>query len=145
VTDRDLTKTLPGTGPTPLVDGDAVATILRDLVLGVDELGKGLHAKLDKLAPAAPPQAMPWGTACLMGIAGAPAAPPAAPSQPPPASKRQVAGQVAAATTFNLAKWGTFAIGILGIAAQIAKVWRPSLVAPLDQALDLVHQWTGQQ
>lgn len=127
MTDRDLTKTLPGTGPTPLIDGDAVATILRDLVLGVDELGKGLHAKLDKLAPPAAPDA--------------PAAPPATPSQPPAASKRQVA----AATTMNLAKWGTLAIGVLGIAAQIAKVWRPSLVAPLDQALDLLHQATGQK
>jgi hypothetical protein len=92
---RDLTKTLPGTGPTPLVDGDAVATILRDLVLGVDSLGKGLHAKLDTLTPPEAPAA------------------PETPSQPPAASK----GQKAAAGVVNLGKYA----GLFVIAAIVAR------------------------
>jgi hypothetical protein len=117
---RDLRQTLPGTGPIPLVDGDAVATILRDLVVGVDELGKGLHAKLDAQAVA---QATP------------PSSPPKPrPSLPAAAAQHAVAG----------AKWLALAVGVLGIAAQIAKVWRPSLAAPLDQAVELLKGLTGQ-
>lgn len=57
------------------------------------------------------------------------------PSPAPASLPKQIAGH-----TVSLAKWGTLAIGVLGIAAQVAKVWRPSLVAPLDQALDLAKQ-----
>lgn len=130
---RDLTKTLPGTGPLKLVDGDAVATVLRDLAIGVDELGKGLHAKLDTLALAPRPVNGPSGGQRDPASAAAP------PSQPPPASKRQVA----TAATVGVVKWGTLAIGILGIAAQVAKIWRPSLVAPLDQIIAIGKQLTG--
>ncbi|HEY6056222.1 MAG TPA: hypothetical protein VIU86_19990 [Gaiellaceae bacterium] len=92
---RDLTKTLPGTGPTPLVDGDVVAVVLRDLALGVDDLGKSLHAKLDKLTPPDAPDA------------------PETPSQPPAATK----GQKAAAGAVNLGKYA----GLFVIAAIVAR------------------------
>jgi hypothetical protein len=57
------------------------------------------------------------------------------PSPAPTSLPMQIAGH-----TMNVAKWGTLAIGVLGIAAQVAKVWRPSLVAPLDQLLDIAKQ-----
>jgi hypothetical protein len=57
------------------------------------------------------------------------------PSPAPTSLPKAIAGH-----TVNVAKWGTLAIGVLGIAAQVAKLWRPSLVAPLDQLLDLVKQ-----
>jgi hypothetical protein len=57
------------------------------------------------------------------------------PSPAPDSLPKAIAGH-----TVSVAKWGTLAIGVLGIAAQVAKVWRPSLVAPLDQLLDLVKQ-----
>lgn len=57
------------------------------------------------------------------------------PSPAPASLPKQLAGH-----TVAIAKWGTLAIGVLGIAAQVAKMWRPSLVAPLDQLLDLVKQ-----
>lgn len=60
------------------------------------------------------------------------------PSPAPVSLPKAIAGH-----TVNLAKWGTLAIGILGIAVQVAKVWRPSLVGPLDQALDIAKQVTG--
>lgn len=58
------------------------------------------------------------------------------PSPAPVSLPKQLAGH-----TVSLAKWGTLAIGVLGIAAQVAKVWRPGLAAPLDQAIGLAKQF----
>lgn len=57
------------------------------------------------------------------------------PSPAPASLRKQIAGH-----TVNIAKWATLTIGVLGIAAQVAKIRHPELVAPLDQLLDLVKQ-----
>lgn len=57
-------------------------------------------------------------------------------SQPPPLpqTKRQAAAQVVG----NAAKWTTIAVGVLGIAAQIASQFKPGLVGPLQTLIQLL-------
>jgi hypothetical protein len=63
--------------------------------------------------------------------------PPLAPSAlptPVPPSRRQAASQVAA----NAAKYVTLTVGVLGIAAQVAAVFKPGLVGPLQTLIQLL-------
>lgn len=67
---RDLTKTLPGTGVTPLVDGDLVAGVIRDLAIGVQRLENGMHQRFDALEPA-PTETIPPPSKGQKAAAGA--------------------------------------------------------------------------
>lgn len=55
-------------------------------------------------------------------------------SVPPPLSRRQVAAR----WTGKAAQWVTLAVGVLGIAAQVAAIFRPDLVGPIQTVIQLL-------
>lgn len=61
-----------------------------------------------------------------------------APSLTPEAPKSRAA--IAGKLTLNLGKYTALVVGVLGIAAQIAHIWRPDLEGPLQTLL----KWVGQ-
>lgn len=44
----------------------------------------------------------------------------------------------ALALTGNVAKWGAVAVGVLGVASQIAAMFRPDLVGPIQTVIQLI-------
>jgi hypothetical protein len=36
------------------------------------------------------------------------------------------------------AKWGAIAVGVLGVAAQVARIWRPDLAGPIETLQQLL-------
>lgn len=59
---------------------------------------------------------------------------PSVPVTPVPPSRKQAATQVVT----NAAKWTTIAVGVLGIAAQIASQFKPGLVGPIQTVIQLL-------
>ncbi len=47
------------------------------------------------------------------------------------------------ASSKTAARWVLMAVGVLGIAVQIASTFRPGLVAPLQTLLDLINQFAN--
>lgn len=60
------------------------------------------------------------------------------PSTPPPPSKGKVAAQVAGKVVGRGSQWLAIAIGALGIAGQIAHIYRPDIEGPIQMAIKLL-------
>lgn len=59
---------------------------------------------------------------------------PSPPLTPVPPSRRQAAALVVT----NAAKWTTIAVGVLGLAAQVAAAFKPGLVGPIQTLIQLL-------
>jgi len=102
---RDVAKTLPGTGVTPIVDGDLVAGVIRDLAIGVQRLENGMHQRFDAIEP------KPTETI-------------------PPPSK----GKKAAAATVNFGKYASLAV-IAALLARAAERKYPGAAEVIEGVL----------
>ena len=66
-------------------------------------------------------------------------------SQPATAPPRPSLAVQAVKTTSGFGKYGLMALGALGLAAQIAAVYRPGLVGPLQTVIQMLQMLGGQK
>lgn len=120
---RDLrdTQPLPLGRPAPEIEQEPPPTGPYELAYLIRGLRHDLVLLREEIGSLTPPQA------------------PAVPLTPVPPSKRQAA----ALAVGNVAKYTTLAVGVLGLAAQVAAMFKPGLVGPIQTLIELVRGLGG--